>query len=103
EVLREGLAVYGVKETVAATRNGQISLLFILKDLRIKGWVCEHCQAVEPGEMKNCPYCGKSTSEVDVVEEIIEFAERTDAEIDFVEDDETLRGLGGVGGLLRFK
>ena len=37
------------------------------------------------------------------VEEIIEFAERTDAETEFVDDDETLKDLGGVGGILRFK
>lgn len=102
EVLRDGLAVYGVEETVAAARNGQINFLFVLKDLKIKGWICEHCQAVEPGETRNCPYCGKPTSEVDVIEEVIEFAERTDGEIVFVDDD-TLKELGGIGGLLRFK
>ncbi|RLF28259.1 MAG: hypothetical protein DRN01_00280 [Thermoplasmata archaeon] len=103
EVLRDGLAVYGVKEAVDAARNGQINTLFVLKGLKIKGWVCERCQVVEPGNIKVCPYCGKPTSEVDVVEEIIEFAERTDAETEFVDDDETLKDLGGVGGLLRFK
>jgi len=102
EVLRDGLAVYGAEETVAAARNGQINFLFVLRDLKIRGWICEHCQAVELGETRNCPYCGKPTSEVDVIEEVIEFVERTDGEIVFV-DDETLKELGGTGGLLRFK
>ena len=42
-------------------------------------------------------------SEVDVIEEIIEFAERTDTKIEFVDDNPILQELGGVGGLLRFK
>jgi hypothetical protein len=36
-----------------------------------------------------------------MIEEIIEFAERTDATIEFT-DDEELAKLGHVGGLLRF-
>ena len=50
-----------------------------------------------------CPYCGSRTSEVDVIEELIEFAERTDTKVEFVEDNHILVELGGVGGLLRFK
>ena len=40
---------------------------------------------------------------VDVIEEIIEFAERTGTTIEFVENNPILQELGGVGGLLRFK
>ena len=103
EILRNGLAVYGLKETGDAVRNGQIALLLVSKDYKIKGWICESCQAVDSGIKKKCPYCGSRTSEVDVIEEIIEFAERADTKIEFVEDSLILKELGGVGGLLRFK
>lgn len=103
EILRNGLAVYGLKETGDAVRNGQIELLLVGKGYKIRGWICEKCQAVDAGARNKCPYCGSRTSEVDVIEELIEFAERADTKIEFVEDNPVLNELGGVGGLLRFK
>lgn len=38
-----------------------------------------------------------------MIEELIEFAERVDTEIEFVENNPALNELDGVGGLLRFK
>jgi peptide chain release factor subunit 1 len=103
EILRNGLAVYGLKETRDAVRNGQIELLLVGKGYKIKGWICEKCQAVDTSAKDKCPYCGSKTSEVGVIEEFIEFAERADTKIEFVEDNPVLNELGGVGGLLRFK
>ena len=102
EILKDGLAVYGLEETLEAVKNGQVELLVIEKDCKLRGWICENCQIVGEGTKKLCPYCGKKTSEVDVLEEILEFAERTDAEIEFT-DDEELANLGHVGAILRFK
>ena len=102
EILKDGLAVYGVKDTIDAAKNGQIELLIIQKNYKLPGWICENCQIVETGFKKHCPYCGKKTSQVYVLEEIIEFAERTDAEVEFT-DDEEIAELGHVAGLLRFK
>lgn len=102
EILKDGLAVYGIKDTSQAVKNGQVELLLIEKDYKPRGWICEHCQVVDEGVQTNCPYCGKKTSEVDVIEEILEFAERTDADIEFT-DDEEIANLGHVGGILRFK
>lgn len=102
EILRDGMAVYGINETLKAVINGQIELLLIQKDIKIKGWICEHCQIVEKGTKKTCPYCSGRTSEVDMLEEILEFAERTDAKVEFT-DDEELKKLGYVAGILRFK
>ncbi len=102
EILKGSLAVYGLKETVRAVRNGQVELLLVSKGYRVKGWICEKCQAVEQGVEDRCPYCGSEVSEADIVEEIVEFAERTNTEIEFVEDSPILNELGGVGGLLKF-
>jgi len=102
EILKDGLAVYGLDETLEAVKNGQVELLVIEKDCKLRGWICENCQIVGKGTKKLCPYCGKKTSEVDVLEEILEFAERTDAEIEFT-DDEEIANLGHVGAILRFK
>jgi len=103
EILKNGLVVHGFRDTMDAAVNGQVELLFINKGYQIRGWICEKCQIVDSGLKDKCPYCGSRTSEVDVIEEIIEFAQRTDTTIEFVEDDLRLAKLGGVGGLLRFK
>ena len=102
EILKGGLAVYGSEETLQAVKNGQVELLIVEKDFKLRGWVCEHCQVVRKGSVHSCPFCEGLVSEVDVIEEIIEFAERTDADIEFT-DDEEIAILGHVGALLRFK
>jgi len=102
EILKDGLAAYGVDETLQAVKNGQVELLIIEKDYKTKGWICEHCQIVSEGVKSSCPNCGKPTSEVDVIEEILEFAQRTDAEIEFT-DAEEIADLGHIGAILRYK
>ncbi|MBD3408118.1 MAG: hypothetical protein GF411_18500 [Candidatus Lokiarchaeota archaeon] len=102
EVLTDGLGVYGLEETLAAAQQGKIDVLVIEKDYKLKGCVCEHCQLIKSGPIKDCPICGGPTSEADVIEEIIEFAERTGATIEFTKHDE-LHNLGHIGALLRFK
>ena len=102
EIIKDGLAVYGIRETIQALKNGQVDILLIEKDYQQKGWICEHCQIVDKGTLETCPYCNNQTSEVDILEELIEFAERTEAEVEF-SDDEILSQLGHVGGLLRYK
>jgi len=102
EILKDGLAVYGIEETLRAVKNGQVELLLIEKNCKIRGWICENCQMVKEGAVKACLNCGKTVSEVDVLEEILEFAERTDAEIEFT-DDEGISNLGHIGAILRYK
>jgi peptide chain release factor subunit 1 len=102
EILRDGLAVYGIDETLSAVQNGQVELLLIEKDYRAPGWICEHCQLVHTGQRTTCSNCGQPVSQADVLEEILEFAERTDAHIEFTASDE-LAPLGHVGGILRYR
>ena len=102
EILKDGLGVYGIDDTLKAVKNGQVELLIVEKDYKLKGCICEHCQILKAGPIKECPICGGDVSEADVIEEIIEFAERTDAEIEFT-DDEEISKFGHVGGILRYK
>ena len=50
-----------------------------------------------------CPNCSGNVTQVDVIEESIEFAQRTGTKIEFSDNNPILQELGGVGGLLRFK
>jgi peptide chain release factor subunit 1 len=102
EILKNGLAVYGINDTLAAAKNGQLEALLVEKDVRQKGWVCEPCQLLEDGMLSLCPHCGKKTSEVNIIEEIIKLATRTGAIVEFSQD-ENLKKIGPVAGLLRFK
>ena len=102
EILKDGLVAYGIKETLDAVKIGQVDLLIVEKNYTSRGWICENCQIVKEGIQRTCPFCGKKTSEVDIIEEILEFAERTDADVEFTYDKE-LANLGHVGAILRFK
>ncbi|KAA0009724.1 MAG: hypothetical protein FE037_05155 [Thermoplasmata archaeon] len=64
--------------------------------------MCERCQLVDIGRKERCPYCGSEVSEVDVIEEIVEFCERFDSRVIFCED-ESLHELGGIAALLRYR
>ena len=101
-VLTHGLAVHGHAETAEALRRGQVELLLVCRDLRLRGWICERCQLFEPGTVQRCPSCGGRVSEIDTVEELVELAERKDTEVEFVDDSELLGELGGVAGILRY-
>lgn len=102
EILKNGLAVHGVKETVDAVRNGQVAALLVEKDYRLRGWKCEHCQLVDKGISALCPVCGTRTARVDVIEELIEFAENTDSIVEFT-SNENIKKIGHVAALLRYK
>jgi len=103
EILKHGLAVYGLDDTIDAVKNGRIELLLVSKGYKLSGWICEKCQLFDSGINDNCPNCSGKVSEVDVIEQIIDFAQRTDTKIEFANDNPILHELGGVGGLLRFK
>lgn len=102
EILKDGLAAYGIEDTLKAAKNGKVELLIVEKDLKIKGFICEKCQILKVGSIKKCPNCKGNVSEVDVIEEILEFSQRTDALIEFTEGEE-ISNLGHIGALLRYK
>ncbi|MGC9515024.1 MAG: Vms1/Ankzf1 family peptidyl-tRNA hydrolase [Methanocrinis sp.] len=104
EIRKGGLAVLGVEATRDALNAGRANVLVLLKDASIPGWICERCQVIEARKRppESCPTCGGPTSPVDVVEELYELAERTGAEVEFVEEDACLASSEGVGALLRY-
>ena len=107
ELLREGIikgnpVIYGLEETLEAVKNARASILLVDMGYKVPGYICENCQLVEKGQLKKCSVCGGVTSDVDVVEEIIEFAHRVDTKVEFVKGNDFLKSLGGIGALLRY-
>jgi len=69
----------------------------VSKGYKQEGWKCEKCQVVDSDMIDKCPNCSGNVTQVDVIEESIEFAQRTGTKIEFVDNNPILQELGGVG------
>jgi peptide chain release factor subunit 1 len=103
-ILRGDPSAYGAGDIINAFGSGRVDRLIVLKTASIPGWICERCQMIESNKEPPalCTKCGGPTSKVNVVEEIVELAERTRSAIEFVHDSAFLGSIGGLGALLRF-
>ena len=102
-VLRGQLYASGADPVRDALLQGRVKSLLLLDGFEIPGWICESCQYFQEGSQpESCPRCNGRTSRVNLLEELYELAQKTGAEVEFVEEDEFLRSLGGVGAILRY-
>ncbi len=103
-ILRDRLAATGVEDVQNALENGRVNTLLILKGSSVPGWICERCQNLQANVQapKECDRCGGPTSVIDVVEELYELAQRTGAEVEFVEKEDFLDSDDVLGALLRY-
>lgn len=98
-----GLAVAGLDDTALAVARGRAERILVQSDLKPAGWKCERCDVMEEGEEKECVLCGETVYPVDVVEEIVEYAAKTSAEVVFVEEkNQLLEAMGNIGAFLRY-
>jgi peptide chain release factor subunit 1 len=97
-------SAYGANKVKNALNEGRVNVLILIRNASVPGWICERCQNIRErvAPPDQCPFCGGPTSEVDVVEELYELAQRTGAEVDFIEDSDFLSSIGGIGALLRY-
>ena len=123
EAVKGGLVSYGLNRVYEDLKMGKVEELLISEDLEAwKGlFICENCgyrmeilerdrEKLEKMDVK-CPKCGspmRLESVEDVVEEIIQLAEDTDAKVIFVSPDteegiKLSKGFGGIGAFLRFR
>jgi peptide chain release factor subunit 1 len=102
EILKDGLVVYGIDETLRAVTEGRAELLLISMGKKAKGWKCEICNLFRSGALETCYNCGKEVFTVDVIEEMVEAAENMGTTLEFIKDNEFLDELGGVAAFLRY-
>jgi peptide chain release factor subunit 1 len=109
EILRTAImkgqpAAYGAQKVKIALNEGRVNVLLLMRGHSIPGWICERCQNIRErvAPPEKCTFCGGPTSGVDVVEELYELAQRTGAEVDFVEESDFLTSIGGIGAILRY-
>jgi len=102
-VLKGQLSAYGTDMVRDALTHGRVNTLVMLSNYVLPGWICERCQHFQEGNRPDvCTNCGGRTSQVNVLEELYELAQRTGAEVEFVEEDQFLQSIGGVGAILRY-
>jgi peptide chain release factor subunit 1 len=102
EVRRGEPHALGPFDCARAARDGRVDLLVVQKDAEAGGRKCEAHQAFfEEGAA--CPNCGSKGSQVDLLNEAVEWVVRSGAEVEFVDArDPFLREVGGIGALLRW-
>ena len=104
EYLRGGLAVAGLEDVLAAAELGQVESVVVDRGYRPEGRRCRDCGALIGSAAAKCPACSSdSLFEVDVVNEIVELLARSGGEADFVDTIDTLKVVGGIAALLRYK
>ncbi len=104
-----GTGVTGLAATLGALRRGAIDTLLLIEDLQEEGVECPACDFLGLQE-EVCPACGDggtATDKVaDLVTEIVDRAVEKGAEIRHITTPTpaaTLRAMGGIGAVLRFK
>jgi len=122
EVAKNGLAVYGAKETIAAMNEGKVATLLLSEGLEMQHLIveCDEGQEElyvksEDGEIdeKNL-FCsnGKKVRNIisreEVFDEAYEKAEKHGIEVELIPADsfegkQFLAGFKGIGGILRYK
>jgi len=103
EALRGGLGCVGLADVLAALQAGRADTIIVSRDFRPMGRRCRECEHLDAGTAARCAACGSpSLFEVDVVNEIVEMAEKTGAEVDFADPMPTLDEAGHVAALLRW-
>ncbi len=116
-VVKGGLATYGIKEVLEALEAKRVNMLLISEDLylhRIK-YKCQRCNKegvtyinVENQEITcDCGGKGNIIEDHDMVEELENLAEAAGTKIEFIstetpEGGQFLNGFMGVGALLRY-
>jgi len=62
--------------------------------------ICEKCRILHETH-ENCPTCGEEMAALRL-EELLEIAQNTGSDVEFVEEDEFLESIGGLGAILRY-
>jgi peptide chain release factor subunit 1 len=101
-----GLAVVGPEDTLEALQMGQVEELIIAA----RATAVRRADSVPPGTTPgpvevdtSAPNAELDTERMKIADELVTKAQATSARIRFIESEELLFEVGGVGALLRFK
>ncbi|MCK5058575.1 MAG: hypothetical protein KAT34_18110 [Candidatus Aminicenantes bacterium] len=104
EYLRDGLGITGITDVLAAVKIGRIEEILVNRDYKIPGKRCRKCENLEEEKVNRCANCGSdSLFTVDLVNEIVEEAQKTGASVDFCDPIQSLKEAGDIAAFLRYK
>lgn len=101
-----GLGVAGPEATLSALQLGQVDELIITASPELLKPVQKLPDDAAPGEvqaMSSAPQGTADQKRLKLADELVTRARQTAAKIRFIEDENLLAGVGGVGALLRFR
>ncbi|MCA1553374.1 MAG: hypothetical protein LC737_03255 [Chloroflexi bacterium] len=98
-----GTGAIGMDDTLAELQSGKVMTLLVEREFVAKGGRCTNCESLTVDANAPCPYCSSEVRPVaNLVDEMVEAAFLSGAEIMFVPEGEGLERLGRIGALLRF-
>lgn len=99
-----GFGVVGVEKTLEALSNGQVQELYLSASFdKIKynaKKVGEVLEAYAPGDEDEIPHISQAG---EIIDELIRRGLESADNIRFIEDENLMKGTGGVGAILRYK
>ena len=101
-----GLGVAGPEATLSALQLGQVDELIITATPELLKPVQKLPDDAAPGDVQASTSAPQGTADekrLKLADELVTRAHQTAARIRFIEDDNLLAGIGGVGALLRFR
>jgi len=103
ELERGGRAVSGIKETLRRLNQVEVQSLLVTHNYSAPGKICPKCRFLYLDEAV-CPSCQKATNPVaDIVDEAVESAFRSHAEVKHITPPSKLDHYGKIGAFLRYK
>ena len=103
ESLREGRAVVGQDDVLAAAAVGRIQKMIVTRDAKMAGVRCRDCENLSAGDSETCPVCeSDSVFKVDLVNELVELVAASSAETEFADPIPGLTESGDIAALLRY-
>ncbi|MBI1737389.1 MAG: host attachment protein [Candidatus Rokubacteria bacterium] len=102
EAAKGGQAVDGLDGTLEAVNRGSVRHLYVLREFRDFGRVCQTCAALQRGLAGGCAYCGHETKPVPLDEAIIDRVIAAGGAVTRIERHAQLAQRGGIVALLRY-
>jgi len=103
EAFADGLAATGPQDVWFALANGRAEAVAIDRDLDRTCTRCRACENVTPRDADRCEFCdADDVFPAPFAEACVRQAERTSADVDFMDPPPGLAKVGGVAALLRY-
>jgi peptide subunit release factor 1 (eRF1) len=99
-----GKGITGVNETLDLLWNGRLQSLILDSNITLEGSLCinEDCGYFTANEISGCQYCGgKTIATPNILNLAVSKALSQGIDIEFIQNDERLKSIGGIAGILK--